>query len=67
MKRSEMLEILEKTFFHYDNYTNIAQKALNAVEEAGMVPPERVRYTDLANGRTICAPECTWEPEDEQE
>lgn len=42
-----------------------AEKILAALEEAGMLPPETVRYTEQENGNTLCNPENSWDPEDE--
>lgn len=61
MKRSEMIAILEDVFRNYDNGPNIAERALSAMEEAGMRPP----HSHLAgwgyDGPVIWN---YWEPED---
>jgi hypothetical protein len=40
MKRSEMLNKLKEVFKKHENPDNIAERALSAVEEAGMKPPD---------------------------
>lgn len=60
MKRSEMIEKLANRFLIQDI---LAEEIIDFVIESGMNPPERVRYTDLQNGRTVCSPEFTWESE----
>lgn len=63
MKRSEALKIIQKGLLYY--VPPIEDYILSELEEAGMLPPEIVRYTDLPNGTTICNPECSWDSEDE--
>lgn len=66
MKRSEMIKILEEVFFHYDNYTNIAEKALSTVEDRGMLPPfNEEKFIMSKNEYGIeCANGNQWESEE---
>lgn len=66
MKRSEMIKILEEEFFKYDNFKSIAQKALSAVENNGMIPPMAPRGYDRDGLARKTPPQRKWEPEDEQ-
>lgn len=59
MKRSEIIKLMVETSKYHDGaYLEpyAAEKLLEAIEEAGMVPPN----TYLTN-----EPDHTWEPEDE--
>jgi hypothetical protein len=42
----------------------LAKEILEAIEKAGMLPPETIRYIDQDNGNTLVSSECLWEPED---
>lgn len=69
MKRSQMVKCLKGYIqLHLNTFgdcklDDLAQELLTLCEHNGMIPPERVRYSDLENERTICSPECTWEKE----
>ena len=41
-----MLEKLQQVFKNYENPENIAERALSAVEEAGMTPPDCNFYNE---------------------
>lgn len=67
MKRSEMLRIMEDCFSKYNNFVNwninsINKKLLEAIEDAGMLPPARDIYCtcDHATGDAN-----KWDREDE--
>jgi len=74
MKRSEMINKLMTLLVDYrgaiyyadvDELKEISDYILLEIENKGMIPPERVRYSVTKAGTDICCPECTWEPEDE--
>lgn len=44
MKRSEAIARLKDTFFSYDTFENIAERALSAMEDAGMQPPRNYKH-----------------------
>lgn len=70
MKKSEAIQkcvtwIKNNNEVHYMPFEKQWEFVLDfLVYELGMSPPERVRYTDLPNGKTLCSPECSWEDED---
>jgi len=71
MKRSDMVMkivvALAEMDVEYPNgygYEEQAEHILMRIEDAGMLPPERIIYTDQGDN-TSCWPECTWEDEDE--
>lgn len=68
MKRSFALGLITEIVSEV-TYENLAEKRaekiLAALEKAGMLPTETVRYTEQENGNTLCIPENSWDPEDE--
>lgn len=72
MKRNDMIQHMVNLYeqSHRGGYSEMNDNErmdfiLSGMETAGMLPPERVRYTDTPLGNTLCSPEFSWEPENE--
>lgn len=68
MKRSEMLKKLDDiinsrqyTEYQFDEET--LSSILSEIEQAGMLPPARMRYVECENGNTLCSEDCSWDEE----
>lgn len=67
MKRSEMISIIKSAWVDSSSFPTddlVAKYILDKIEAAGMLAPETVIYTDMANGNTLCAPVFAWDFED---
>lgn len=68
MKRSKMQSIISNEIEGYVNPTSayrIADEILKAIEEAGMLPPNTMRYIDQESGNTLCSEVCEWDSEND--
>lgn len=70
MKRNAMIEVIKKVWADSTSWPSdqiVADKILEAIEKAGMVPPiiPEKSYTMLPNGELTYAVH-EWEPEDDK-